>query len=298
MKRNAQWISTAALLVLLACAPAAAQVGELAGCFFVSKTGDWGKDQARPALPVLNSIACRGPEELFVVCRPVAGDWMQYKQAETFRIQVSLPGEDAPRTSDITPPNVWKLKDAPLAATLWKPGGKDLAGDFGITSKQVDNLCAPRSEGDDAEPQTIIFTLSAGRTMELKPQDGDPEPQDEPGMVYQQIGYNTLDLNDAQAAPPKAPPVTPPSPDAVRDAVRNEWPNRYPDYQFIEGFISENPSAHEPGQQLFAYSMSVTLQDPEGQDVMCTLDRIMARKLDTGALIIQDLSFDIAQNCK
>jgi hypothetical protein len=298
MKCNSKWISIAALFAILASAPATAQVGEMAGCFFVSKTGDWGKEQAKPALPVLNSIACRGPEELYVVCRPMVGDWMQYKQAETFRLQVSLPGEEAPRTSEIAPPQVWKLKDAPMVATLWKTGGKGLAGDFGITQKQVDNLCAPRAEGDDGEPQTVVFSLAAGRTMEQKQEDGADDSQGKPGMVYQQIGYNTLDLNDGNAAPKAPPAVTPPNPDAVRDAVRNEWPSRYPDYEFIDGLISETPSAHQPGQQLFAYSMSVTLRDPDGQDIMCTLDRIMARKLDTGALIIQDLSLDIMQNCK
>ena len=309
MKNSQKLITGAALLWLVSAAgigPAYAaspddnQGGASAQCFFTSAPGAWGEDPAKPGFPTLDAVACRGPESLYVVCRPATGGWMQFKQAQRFRLEIYFPGADVPRVRELPAVDVWKNSDAPLMATLWKPGDKDLAGEFGIDKKQVENLCPPQLEDKEQAPPAIAFTMAWGRSVEQAPDSDAGDSKNEAVMEYKQIVSSALHVDPAlAAAPPEFKAVPPPDANAVKDAVRIEWPNRYPDFTYLDGVISDaSKTAGGPDANIYTYAMNVTLQDQDGNQLSCNVNDIHVRCSGTGSLQIVDLPFDLIQNCR
>lgn len=302
MTKRQKAVACAALLFLLAPAhparaasPDDSQVAAPAHCVFTSAPGAWGKDPAKPEFPALDAVPCKGPDALYVVCRPASGGWMQFKQAQRFRMETYLPGSDEPLARELPAGEVWKQNDAPLAATLWKSGGKDLTGEFGIDKKQIENLCPEQSGDEDEAPPAIVFTMAWGRSVNREGAAGE-----EAVMEYEPLGSWTLKVDPGLAAPPPQVKVAPP-PDtnAVRDAVRNEWPSRYPDFTYLDGLISDSPkTTGGAGGDVFTYAMNVTLQDQEGNQLTCNVRDIRVRRMETGSLQIVDLPFDLIQNCR
>jgi hypothetical protein len=109
-----------------------------------------------------------------------------------------------------------------------------------------------------------------------------------------------LESSSAAAPPqPKAPPkIAPPTASEVKDTVRNEWPNRYPDYTYLDGYITDDPVCTQPNGDTFVFSMNVTIQDPDGNQLICDLKSVKVRKMETGGLIVMDLSLDLLQSCQ
>ena len=294
-----KWFVMLLLTVLPAwCAPAAAAEAEPAFCFFTQSSGEWGDDPASPAFDTLEAAQCADLESLYVLCRPAGGDWMQYKQAEQFRVEVILPGENASRVSQVAAPQVWMLKSKPLKLVLWKPGEDGLDGDVGIDTDAVEAMCRAHDEEAAEEKPGLRMALALGRAPDATAAD---EDGGEGGsMVYEHIAHTRLAL-DAGRAPamqkkPAAPPP-PPNADAVKDALRMAWPNRYPSYEFLYGDVFENPSGHDPANSVFSYDLSFTVRDIQGRELNCSLEGIMVRRQETGPLIVEELYFDEIQHC-
>lgn len=252
-------------------------------------------DGGAPEFKPLAALACPAPESLFAVCAPAEGNWLQFKQADAFVAHAALPGADAPVVMEAsTPaPGVWALGQKPLVLSLWSPADKGVSSDFGIDAKTVSALCPPLVAKDKPAPDITLELAWKARAA------GDGQG-DAPAPVVIARSALALETSSAAAPPqPKAPPkIAPPTASEVKDTVRNEWPNRYPDYPYLDGYITDDPVCTQPNGDTFVFSMNVTIQDPDGNQLICDLKSVKVRKMETGGLIVMDLSLDLLQSCQ